>query len=106
MNKHWDQTTDEAEPQVPVSAPVETSASAAPSTSDKSTADSLHFLELVNLLRRRKRLILTIALCGAMLVFTVGLLKPPKYTAAAQIAVDLPSSSAQGAAARACWQFG
>jgi succinoglycan biosynthesis transport protein ExoP len=98
MNKHWDQTTDEAEPPVPASAPVKNSASAARWTSDKSTADPLHFLELVNLLRRRKRLILTIALCGAMLVFTVGLLKPPKYTATAQIAVDLPSGSAQAAA--------
>jgi Mrp family chromosome partitioning ATPase/archaellum component FlaC len=38
------------------------------------------------------------ALCGAMLVFTVGLLMPPKYTAKAQIAIDPPSSSTQAAA--------
>jgi succinoglycan biosynthesis transport protein ExoP len=94
MNKHWQQMTEEAEPLVP----VKKHADAPRWTSDKSTADSLHFLELVNLLRRRRRLILTIALCGAMLVFTVGLLMPPKYTAKAQIAIDPPSSSTQAAA--------
>jgi succinoglycan biosynthesis transport protein ExoP len=94
MNKHWDQTTKEAEPPVP----VKKNAGAPRWTSDKSTADSFDFLELVNLLRRRRRLILTIALCGAMLVFTVGLLMPPKYSAKAQIAIDPPSSSTQAAA--------
>lgn len=93
MNKHWDQSTEEAQP------PVLTrkSAGVARRTSDNSTADPLHFLEFVNLLRRRRRLILSIALYGAALVFVVGLLVPPKYAAKAQIAIDPPSSSAQAA---------
>ena len=94
MNKHWTHSTEQADPPVP----ARKHPSAARWTSDQPTAAPLHFLELVNLLRRRQRLILTIALCGAMLVFTVGLLIPPKYTAKAQIAIDLPSSSAQAAA--------
>jgi succinoglycan biosynthesis transport protein ExoP len=94
MNIHWDLTTEEAKPPVP----VKKNGGAARWTSDKSTADPLQFLELVNLLLRRRRLIMTIALCGAMLVFTVGLLMPPKYTAKAQIAIDPPSSSTQAAA--------
>lgn len=67
MNIHWDLTTEEAKPPVP----VKKNAGSARWTTDGSTADPLHFLELVNLLLRRRRLILTIALCGAMLVFTV-----------------------------------
>jgi succinoglycan biosynthesis transport protein ExoP len=94
MNIHWDLTTEEAKPP----GPVKKSAGSARWTTDRSTADPLHFLELVNLLLRRRRLILTMALCGAMLVFTVGLLMPPKYTAKAQIAIDPPSSSTQAAA--------
>ena len=94
MNIHWDLTTEEAKPP----GPAKKNTGAPRWTSDKSTADSLHFLELINLLLRRRRLIVTIALCGAMLVFTVALLMPPKYTAKAQIAIDPPSSSTQTAA--------
>jgi succinoglycan biosynthesis transport protein ExoP len=66
--------------------------------SDEPTAGELHFRELINLLHRRSRSILTIALCGTMLVFAAGLLMPPKYTAKAQIAIDPPSSGTQAAA--------
>jgi uncharacterized protein involved in exopolysaccharide biosynthesis/Mrp family chromosome partitioning ATPase len=48
----------------------------------------LHFVRLASILRRRSRLILTIAAVGAMLAAAVGLLIPPKYTATAQIVVE------------------
>jgi uncharacterized protein involved in exopolysaccharide biosynthesis/Mrp family chromosome partitioning ATPase len=91
MNKHWDETMLQAEPP----APVKHDAGATPRSNDETTAGELHFRELMNLLRRRRRLILTMALCGAMLVFAAGLLMPPHYTAKAQIAIDPQSSGAQ-----------
>jgi succinoglycan biosynthesis transport protein ExoP len=94
MNVHWDETIEEAEPL----APVEQDASAAPRTSYEAPARALHFRELINLLRRRSRLILNMAVGGAMLAFAAGLLIPPKYTAKAQIAIEPPSSGAQTAA--------
>jgi polysaccharide biosynthesis transport protein len=94
MNKHLYDTAVHAE----ASAPMEQNEGAVRRTNHEITADQLHFRELVNLLRRRSRFILTIALCGAMLVFVVGLLIPPKYTAKAQIAIDPPSSGTQAAA--------
>lgn len=91
MNRHWNETMVQAEPP----APMEHDASAARRISYEPIASDLHFRELINLLRRRSRLILAIALCGAMLAFSAGLLIPPKYTATAQIAIDPPSSGAQ-----------
>ena len=86
MNRRWDETM--VQVQVEPLAPLEQYAGTARRTSDETAADEFHFRELINLLRRRSRLILTIALCGAMLVFAVGLMIPPKYTAKAQIAID------------------
>jgi uncharacterized protein involved in exopolysaccharide biosynthesis/Mrp family chromosome partitioning ATPase len=93
MNKHWDDHAMHAE----LPPPMGQNADAERRTSDATTAGQLQFRELINLLRRQSRLILSIALCGTMLVFVVGLLIPPKYTAKAQIAIDPPSSGAQAA---------
>src|ERR1700686_4746359 len=93
MNKHWDDHAMHAE----LPAPIGQNADAERPTSDATTAGQLQFRELINLLRRQSPLILSIALCGTMLVFVVGLLIPPKYTAKAQIAIDPPSSGAQAA---------
>src|SRR5579864_4791614 len=83
MNKHWPNET----------APSETTVRARddsrdPSPAgDRNTVGELHIRELVNILRRRRRFILTITLCGTAIVFVLGLLVPPKYTATAQIAI-------------------
>jgi succinoglycan biosynthesis transport protein ExoP len=89
MNEHWDKRMVQREPPTPLDH------DAGASSKDQTTAGDLHFPELVNILRRRRRLILTTTLCGAMLIFVVGLLMPPKYTAKAQIAIDPPSSGTQ-----------
>jgi polysaccharide biosynthesis transport protein len=90
MNRVWDETMVLADP----SALVDLDADAARPLSQETPAGGLHFRELVNLLLRRRRLILTIALCGTMTVFALGLLIPPKYTAKAQIAIDPGGSQA------------
>src|SRR5579864_1071894 len=83
MNKHWPNET----------APSETTVRARddsrdPSPAgDRNTVGELHIRELVNILRRRRRFILTTTLCGTAIVFVLGLLVPPKYTATAQIAI-------------------
>lgn len=83
MNKHWHSET----------AQVETSVRAGEGSSgsypadDRDTAGELRVHELINILRRRRRFILTTTLCGTVIVFAVGLLVPPKYTATAQIAI-------------------
>jgi polysaccharide biosynthesis transport protein len=94
MNKHWLETMAQAEQP----APMEHGAGATRRTSDETTAGALHFRELINLLHRRSRLILTIALGGTMLVFAAGLLMPPKYTSKALIAIDPQASGPQAAA--------
>jgi uncharacterized protein involved in exopolysaccharide biosynthesis/Mrp family chromosome partitioning ATPase len=48
----------------------------------------LHLAELLDILRRRRKLILTIALCGTLLAAALALLIAPKYTAAAQLIVE------------------
>jgi succinoglycan biosynthesis transport protein ExoP len=93
MNRHWNETMVQAEPP----ALVEYDADATRSVRDEPIAGQLHFRELINLLHRRSRGILAIALCGTMLVFVTGLLMPPKYTAKAQIAIDPPSIGTQAA---------
>ena len=55
-----------------------------------------HFLDVVRVLYRRKRMILTVAFLGALLAAVVGLLIAPKYTAIAEIAVAPPEGSAGG----------
>jgi succinoglycan biosynthesis transport protein ExoP len=94
MNRHWDETMMQQEPP----APMEHDAGATRRVSDEPTAGDLHFRELINLLHRRGSGILTVALCGTMLIFAAGLLMPPKYTAKAQIAIDPPASGTQAAA--------
>jgi len=55
---------------------------------DKQATSGLYLIELLDTLRRRQRLILTVALCGTLLAAMAALLIPPKYTAAAQIIVE------------------
>jgi succinoglycan biosynthesis transport protein ExoP len=57
-------------------------------------AAELHFHQLAGLLWRRRRLILTIATVGTMIAAIVGLLIPPKYTATAQLVVQLQAGMA------------
>jgi polysaccharide biosynthesis transport protein len=55
-----------------------------------------HFLDVVRVLYRRRWMILTVAIIGAMLAAAVGLLIAPKYTAIAKIAVEPPQGSFDG----------
>jgi polysaccharide biosynthesis transport protein len=57
-------------------------------------ASELHFHQVVGILARRKRLIVTIATLGTALAAIVGLLIPPKYTATAQLVIELPAGVA------------
>src|SRR3569623_676399 len=59
------------------------------------TAPGLYLVELLDTLRRRRKLILTIALCGTLLAGATALLVAPKYTAAAQIIVE-PTQGTNG----------
>jgi uncharacterized protein involved in exopolysaccharide biosynthesis/Mrp family chromosome partitioning ATPase len=61
---------------------------ASPQCIDEHTDHDPHFTQLAGILRRRRRLIITIAVLGAMLAGTIGLLIAPKYTATAQIVVE------------------
>src|SRR6266849_976986 len=54
----------------------------------------LHFNQVAAILRRRSPLILTIAGIGTVLATVVGLLIPPKYTATAQLVIEVPAGSA------------
>jgi polysaccharide biosynthesis transport protein len=53
-------------------------------------APDAHFQQLANVLRRRKGLILGMAVFGAALAAIAGLLLPPRYAAMAQIEVETP----------------
>ena len=59
------------------------------------TTPGLYLVELLDTLRRRRKLILTIALCGTLLAGATALLVAPKYTAAAQIIVE-PTQGTNG----------
>lgn len=48
--------------------------------------------QLINILRRRRRSILAVALIGTALTFAVGAMIPPEYTAKAQIVLDLQTA--------------
>ena len=61
--------------------------------SDAQAAPGPYLIELLDTLRRRRRLILTVAFCGTLLASAAALMIAPKYTAAAQIIVE----STQGA---------
>ncbi|MCU4181748.1 Wzz/FepE/Etk N-terminal domain-containing protein [Bosea sp. BH3] len=54
------------------------------------------FLDVVRVLWRRRRMILTVAVLGAVLAIAVGLSIPPRYTAVAEIAVEPPQRNAAG----------
>lgn len=58
-------------------------------------APGLYLAQLLGILRRRCRLILTVAACGTLLAAAVSLLIAPKYTAIAQILVE-PAPAASG----------
>ena len=72
MNKIWDETMLQFE----LPAPPENDAGAAREVRSEPAAGELHFRELLNLLRRRRRSILAITFCGSMLAFAIGLLIP------------------------------
>lgn len=59
-------------------------------------AQDQQFLDVVRVLYRRKRMILTISILGALLATVVGLAIAPKYTAVAEMAVEPPQGSAGG----------
>jgi len=56
--------------------------------SDAQAAPGPYLIELLDTLRRRRRLILTVAFCGTLLASAAALMIAPKYTAAAQIIVE------------------
>ena len=56
-------------------------------------APEWNFQQLVGMLRRRSRLILTIGALGTMLAGVIGLLISPKYDALAQIVVEPPTAA-------------
>jgi len=94
MNRYWDETTIQADPTALAAHDAATRAA-----NDQAAHRELNFPELISLLRRRRRLIFNIAFWGVVLVFAAALSIPPKYTATAQISVDLPSGSSQAAVA-------
>ncbi|OCK54956.1 AAA family ATPase [Bradyrhizobium sp. LMTR 3] len=67
--------------------------------SSTSPSGELHFRQIVGILRRRSALILTIAGTGTLLAIVVGLMIPPKYTAAAQLVIEAPVVRAERAQA-------
>ena len=60
---------------------------------DPTLTGGLYLAYVVDVLRRRRWLILTITVCGALLAAVAGLLVPPKYTAGAQIIVDTTANA-------------
>jgi polysaccharide biosynthesis transport protein len=94
MNRYWDEPKIRADPEL-----AEHDTAARRAAHDQAAYRELHFPELISLLRRKRRLIFNIAFWGVVLVFAAALLIPPKYTAKAQIAVDLPSGGSQAAPA-------
>jgi succinoglycan biosynthesis transport protein ExoP len=59
-----------------------------PSTDGRPEAPALYLVQLLDTLRRRRRRILTIAICGTVLATMAALLVSPKYTASAQLIVE------------------
>lgn len=62
---------------------------------DAQAARGPYLIELLDTLRRRRRLILSVALCGTLLASVAALMIAPKYTAAAQIIVE-PTQGSNG----------
>ena len=56
----------------------------------------LHFQQLVDILRRRRRFILAVAASGMTLAGAAAMLIPPRYTAKAQIIFDPQQASRPG----------
>ena len=90
MNKHWDEAMGPVGP----AAPAEREADTTRAPAERIAARELQFRELIKMLRRRIRLILTTTLCGTLAVFALGISIPPKYTAKAQIVIDQGNSQA------------
>jgi polysaccharide biosynthesis transport protein len=56
-------------------------------------ATALHLRQLINLLRRRWKLIMAAGVVAVGLALAIGLVVPPRYTATAQVIVDPPRGS-------------
>lgn len=65
-------------------------------TAEVPIAQEQQFLDVLRVLYRRRRMILTVALVGALLAVAIGLAVPPRYTAIAEIAVEPPLQSSVG----------
>jgi polysaccharide biosynthesis transport protein len=85
---------DGADSKVDVDEPAMTSSQVIGAQLDKTGgAGEPHLRQVIALLRRRFRLILAISGVGTVLATVVGLLIPPKYTAMAQLVVELPPNA-------------
>jgi succinoglycan biosynthesis transport protein ExoP len=62
-------------------------------TAPEPVSQDQQFLDVIRLLYRRRRMILTVAIFGAMLAVAIGLSVAPRYTAIAEIAVEPPQRS-------------
>lgn len=60
------------------------------------TASELHVHQIFGILRRRWRLLVAIAILGTLLAVTATILVPPKFTARAQIVVELERMASSG----------
>jgi succinoglycan biosynthesis transport protein ExoP len=90
MSKHWDEPMAQAEP----SAITEHDSGTPYAAAARTGAGELQFRELVRMLRRRSRFILITTLCGALIVFALGISISPKYTAKAQLVIDQGTTEA------------
>ncbi|MEW6642040.1 MAG: Wzz/FepE/Etk N-terminal domain-containing protein [Pseudomonadota bacterium] len=65
-----------------------------PATPDDTSAiGGLYLAQLLDILRRRRRFVVIVTVCGTLLAAMAGLLVPPKYTATAQIIVESPQNA-------------
>ena len=56
--------------------------------------EAFHFRDVTGALRRRWKMITVLGLTGALLATAVGLILPPRYTAKAQIVIEIPDTAA------------
>src|SRR5215472_13641199 len=85
---------DRADSRVDVDEPAMTDSRVTGAQWDKTRgAGEPHLRQVIDILRRRYRLILAISCVGTVLATIVGLLIPPKYTATAQLVVELPANA-------------
>jgi len=83
----------------PAFQPISGTSSTSPATPDEaSELGGLYLAQLFDTLRRRRRFVLTITICGTLLAAMAGLLVSPKYTATAQIIVETSQGGDRAAA--------